>query len=231
MSSPKSVYERITEWFINIIMPVGVETLRLLPDGMVLGTAILTALSSCKSYGVLLFTMVELMLMQRVLASAIAGVSPIGAGTDALAEVCQPGFNFPNSMRISLLETIGRPSAFPSPVMFFVSAILSYMIGCVMEFDREITALGGDLSTRTTVGVVLSSFFAFIVLAFRYSYGCESFGTLLVSLFLGGILGLVLVFQNKALFERSGVNILNLPMIQTAEERGKPMYVCAPANT
>jgi hypothetical protein len=231
MSSTKTVYKTIEEWIANTIMPVGIETLRLLPDGVILGTAILASLSFCKSYGVLLFTMMELMMFQRVLATTVSSISPIGAGKESLTEVCEPGFNFPNSMRISLLETIGKPSAFPSPVMFFVSAILAYMIGCMKEFSREIKTLGGDLDTRTTIGVVLSSFFAFIVLAFRYSYGCESFGTLLVSLFLGGVIGLVLVYQNRALFGRDGVNILNLPMIQTAEERGKPMYVCAPANT
>ena len=70
----------------------------------------------------------------------------------------------------------------------------------------------------------------FAMLAFRYSYGCESFGTLLVSLFAGGFMGLAVLQQNKLLFGRDSINILNLPMIQTMEERGKPMFVCAPAN-
>ena len=69
------------------------------------------------------------------------------------------------------------------------------------------------------------------MLAFRYSYGCETFGTLLLSLIFGLVAGILLIYQNKALFGRAGLNILNLPMILTAQESGKPMYVCAPSGT
>jgi len=228
-TKPKSIFDPITAIIDKFIIPVSIESLRLLPDSIVLGTIILAGLSMCKSYGVLVFTMVELMLGQRLLSNIIGGIAPIGAGNDALHMVCQPGFSFPNAMRISLLETIGIPSMFPSPVMFFLSAVISYMIAAMNEFSREIKSLGGDLSTRTMVGVVMGMMLLFAMLGFRYSYGCESFGTLLVSLMLGGAAGVALVQQNKALFGRDGVNVLNLPMIKSMEERGKPMYVCAPS--
>ena len=104
------------------------------------------------------------------------------------------------------------------------------MIGSVKEFGREIKSLGGDLQTRTVVGIVLSSFLAFIVFGFRLTYGCETFGTLFISLLFGAIAGILIMLQNKALFGREGLNILNLPMILTANESGKPMYVCAPSG-
>jgi hypothetical protein len=224
-----SVTQPIVGFIDTYIIPVTIESLHLLPDSIVLGTAILAALSMCKSYGVLVFTMVELMLGQRVLANIIGGIAPIGAGSGALNQICQPGFSFPNMMRISIVETIGIPSMFPSPVMFFLSAIVSYMISAMNEFSREIKVLGGDLSARTRVAFALGILLLFAMLMFRYSYGCESFGTLFVSLILGGIAGFALVNQNKALFGRDGVNILNLPILQTADERGKPMYVCSSA--
>jgi hypothetical protein len=103
------------------------------------------------------------------------------------------------------------------------------MIGSVKHFEREIKALGGDLTTRTTVSVVLSAALVFVMLIFRYSYGCESFETLLMSLIFGLIAGIVIVYQNKTIFGRDSLNILNLPMIQSAGESGKPMYVCGPS--
>lgn len=227
-TKPKSIFDPITAIIDKFIIPVSIESLRLLPDSIVLGTMILAGLSMCKSYGILVFTMVELMLGQRVLSNIIGGIAPVGAGNDALNMVCQPGFTFPNAMRISLLETIGIPSMFPSPVMFFLSAVISYMIAAMNEFSREIKSLGGDLGARTMVGVVMGMMLLFAMLGFRYSYGCESFGTLLLSLLVGGAAGAALVQQNKALFGRDGVNVLNLPMIKSMEERGKPMYVCAP---
>jgi len=225
-----TTFENMVSAIKNHVAPVVLETFRLLPDSLVLGTGLLSLLSLCKSYGVLVFTMVELMLVQRIFANMIGSIKAVGAGPDALHAVCQPGFVFPNMMRISLLETVGVPSSLPSPVVFFLTGVITYLVGSVRHFDREIKSLGGDLEVRTIVGIVLSSFLVFIIFGFRLTYGCESFGTLLLSVLFGALFGTVLMYQNIALFGRDGVNILNLPMILTAAESGKPMYVCAPSS-
>ena len=225
----EGIYEAMREAIYGL-EPLYIEFIRLLPDGVVFGTMLLTLLSMCKSYGMLLLAMVELMLIQRVFASAVGGISPMGAGQNVNASICQPGFTFPNTMRISLLETIGKPSLFPSPTVYFVAGIITYMIGSIQEFKREITVLGGDLGVRTTVAIVLSSLFMFVVFAFRHSYGCESFGTLLISILLGAITGGIIMYQNKLLFGRDSINLMNLPMIVSAAEMGKPMFVCAPSQ-
>lgn len=212
---------------VNKIGPFVFELLRLLPDGVVLGLAILTVISFCKSYAILLLSMVELMLLQRVFASVVGSISPAGAGPNAQAAVCMPGFMYANTMRISLLETIGVPSMFPSPTMFFLAGVLTYMNGCVRDFERELKTLGTDMNVRSTIAIVLSITLIFMLLCFRAMYGCESIGSLLVSIILGFIMGCILLFQNKSLFGREGINIMNLPMIVTALEKGRPMYVCA----
>jgi len=97
----------------------------------------------------------------------------------------------------------------------------------MQNFGREIKSLSNDLSIRTNIATVLSTLFILFMMMFRYTYGCESFGTLLLSVILGLIFGALLVYQNVGLFGRDGVNILNLPMILSSTERGKPMYVCA----
>ena len=229
-ANEKTMYEKLKAFVMETIFPVSVESLRLLPDSMVLGIAILAALSMSKSMGVLLFTMFEIMLSQRVLSMIIGGIAPVGAGTNVLQGVCQPGFMYPNQMRISLIVTVGVPSMFPSPTMFFLSATLSYMITAMQNFGREIKSLSGELKTRTSIAIVLSFLFILSMLMFRYSYGCESFGTLLLSIILGFIMGSLIVYQNITLFGRDGINVLNIPMILSGMERGKPMYVCAPSD-
>jgi hypothetical protein len=220
------VFEKIQRE-VNKIGPFVFELLRLLPDGVVFGLAILTVISFCKSYAILLLSMVEIMLLQRVFASVVGSISPAGAGPNAQAAVCMPGFMYANTMRISLLETIGTPSMFPSPTMFFLVGVLTYMNGCVREFERELKTLGTDMNVLSTIAIVLSITLVFMLLCFRAMYGCESLGSLLVSIILGFIMGCILLFQNKSLFGREGINIMNLPMIVTALEKGRPMYVCA----
>jgi len=224
------MFERIVEGWKKSCFSVTIETLRLLPDSFVLGTAILAGLSMCKSYAVLLFTMFELMLGQRAFSMIIAGVAPVGAGSQSFQDICQPGFSYSNTMRISILETIGTPSMFPSPTMFFLSGIFSYLLFAMQQFSLEIKSLSGDITVRTQFALVLSGLFMLALFIFRYSYGCESFGTLLLSTVLGFIVGICIVYQNMALFGRDGINILNIPMIVTSLEKGKPMYVCAPSN-
>jgi hypothetical protein len=225
------LYDKIKSVIETTVFPIVLETLRLLPDSIVLGTILLTMISLCKSYGILVLTMLELMVTQRVLASIVGSIRPTGIGPDSLHEICEPGFAFPNTMIISILETLGVPSSFPSPVLFFLTGVISYMVSSVREFGREIKSLGGDLQARTVAGVVLSACLVFIVFAFRLTYGCETYGTLFLSLFFGVITGILIMLQNKALFGRDGINILNLPMILTAAESGKPMYVCAPSGS
>jgi hypothetical protein len=114
--------------------------------------------------------------------------------------------------------------------MFFLASILSYMLNSMQNFGREIKSLSGELKTRTNIAVVFSFLFVLAMMMFRYSYGCESFGTLLLSLILGFIVGSLVVHQNIALFGRDGINVLNIPMILSGLEKGKPMYVCAPSD-
>lgn len=229
-AATKSVFwEYIVKVWNGYILPVSAESMRILPDSVVLGTAILTMVSLCKSYGVLFVGMLEIMFIQRVLSSFFAAISPIGAGPAAMQSVCQPGFVFPNNMRISLLETLGKPSSFPSPVMFFLTAVVSYMITGVNEFSREIKTLGSDVEARTQVALVMSALFIFGIFLFRFTYGCETFGSILISGIMGLVIGFLVLMQMKGLFGREGVNLLNLPIIRTMDERGKPLYVCAPA--
>jgi hypothetical protein len=228
MSAQENIVLRTFKQIGNVITPVILESARILPDSVVLGTAILSAISLSKSYAILLFTMVELMIIQRISATIIGSIAPIAGGKDALQRICEPGFQYPNLMRISLLETIGVPSMFPSPVMFFFSGILSYLICAMQQFGKEIKSFNSDIGVRTTLALFLSFTFMLLMVLFRYTYGCETPGSIITSLVLGYIVGIALVFQNEGLFGRDGINVLNLPMIESV--KGKPLYVCAPSN-
>lgn len=225
---PNNPIQDYFDTFNKTVTPVIVESIRILPDSVVLGTAILSAISLSKSFGVLLFTMFELMFVQRIASMIMGSIAPVGAGRDALQRICEPGFQYPNLMRISLLETIGVPSMFPSPVMFFFSGVLSYLITAMQQFSKEIKSFNSDIGLRTNIALGLSFTFMLAMVLFRYTYGCETPGSILTSLVLGYLFGMALVFQNEALFGRDGINVLNLPMIQPV--KGKPVYVCAPSN-
>ena len=224
----EGIKERIDK-VIDVVIPIVVEFLRLLPDGLVFGVALLSLLSFCTSYGVLLFSMVELMIIQRLFAGFMGSIAATGAGQNATAAVCQNGFAFPNMLRISMIDSIGKSNAFPSSSMFFLVGVVTYIISSMQQFKKEITTLGGDVNMRTTLATTFSVIFIMFMFIYRINYGCVSFGNILISMILGIVAGVFLVYQNMALFGRGGVNILNLPLIVTAAEAGKPMYVCAPS--
>ena len=215
---------------IAFVIPIAVEFLRLLPDGLVFGVALLSLLSFCTSYGVLLFSMLELMFIQRLFAGFIGSIAGTSTGQNANAAVCQNGFAFPNMMRISMIDSVGKPSAFPSSSMFFLVGVITYIISSIQQFKKEITTLGGDVNMRTSIAATFSAIFILFMFIYKIVYGCDTFETLLLTIIFGFAAGIFLVYQNMALFGRSGVNVLNLPLIVSATESGKPMYVCAPAS-
>jgi hypothetical protein len=226
----KGTWERIIDTIQNTVVPITVEFLRLLPDGLVFGVGLLSLLSFCKSYAVLLFTMFELMIIQRLFSNFIGSIAPTGAGVNANSAVCQNGFAFPNMMRITMVDAIGSSNAFPSSTMFFLTGVVTYIIGTIQEFQREIVTLGGDVNMRTGAATAFSVLFILGMFIYRIVYGCDSFGNVLLTVILGILMGIALVYQNAALFGRDGINMLNIPMIITAAEAGKPMYVCAPSS-
>ena len=230
LPQPKPGVKEFIDKVIAVLIPIVVEFLRLLPDGLVFGVALLSLLSFCTSYGVLLFSMFELMILQRLFAGFMGSIAPTGAGQNATAAVCQNGFAFPNMLRISMVDSIGKPSAFPSSSMFFLVGIVTYVISSIQHFKQEITTLGGDVNMRTTIATSLSVLFILFMFIYRINYGCDSFGNVLLTMILGLVAGVALVIQNLALFGRSGVNILNLPLLISAAEAGKPMFVCAPTS-
>ena len=227
-AQPKEGIKEFIDTLIAAVIPIIVEFLRLLPDGLVFGVALLSLVSFCKSYGVLLFSMFELMIIQRLFAGFMGSIAPTGAGQNATAAVCQNGFAFPNVFRISMIDYVGKPTTFPSSSMFFLVGLVTYIISSIQHFKQEITTLGGDVNLRTTLATVFSVIFIIFMFIYRIVYGCDSFGNILLTMIIGLVAGIALMYQNLALFGRDGVNILNIPLIISAAEAGKPMYVCAP---
>jgi hypothetical protein len=232
VAAPKKLVEGAKEYIdkvIGFIIPIVVEFLRLLPDGLVFGVGLLSLLSFCKSYGVLLFTMFELMLLQRLFANFLGTIAPGTQGQNATAAVCQNGFAFPNFLRISMIDSVGKSSPFPASSMFFLVGIVTYIISATQQFKQEITTLGGDVNMRTNVATTLSVLFIFFMFIYRINYGCDSIGNIILTVIFALFAGVVIVYQNMALFGRDGINVLNIPLITSAADSGKPMYVCAPA--
>jgi hypothetical protein len=215
---------------IDSLIPIIVEFLRLLPDGLVFGVGLLSLLSFCKSYAVLLFSMIELMVVQKLFATFFGSIARSGEGNNASAAICQNGFAFPSMLKISIIDSFGKPNSFPSSTMFFLVSIITYIISSTLQFKKEISTLGGDVNMRTTFAATFSALFIIFMFIYRIHYGCDSFENIMLTIILAVVAGIALVYQNIALFGRSGINILNLPMIITAAESGKPMYVCAPSS-
>jgi hypothetical protein len=224
----KPLYEVLKDGMKTPIA-VLIESIRIFPDSLVLGVALLSIISLNRAYALLLLAMMEVMGVQRILASFLGGIAPIAGGSGAFSSICQPGFSFPNTMRISLLETLGKPSAFPSPVMFFIAAITTYMVASLQEFEKELNTLGADLSARTQAALFLSGILILAVFMMRLTYGCETFGSVFMSLLVGLLAGYGSFAFHRSVFGREGVNVLSLPLIRTMDERGKPLYVCAPS--
>jgi len=66
----------------------------------------------------------------------------------------------------------------------------------------------------------------FVFISFRITYGCDTFGIVMLTAPIGIFIGAMLVQQNIRLFGPSAVNLIGIPLLENRTASGKKIYVC-----
>jgi hypothetical protein len=145
---------------------------------------------------------------------------------DAMGPECISGFQSPTLQTLSLFFKIGATSAFPSPPIFVFTTGVIYVLSCLAHFKSEMESLGPGFSARFYMSIVLSCIALAIISIYRFLTNCDSFGSLILSILAGFILGIVLSQQNVSLFGKEAINLMGVPVFQNQTADGKPIYIC-----
>lgn len=216
----------------NNIGSVMNESLRLFPDGLLLGSALFALLTQNFAYVMFFIVVLESFLVSIGLNRAFSfidlGRTKLTKGS--VTDKCNSGFQSPTAEGLANMFQFGAVSGFPSTHLFVGASSFSYIVFSMSNLIQELSALGPEYSTRYYIGLGLGALLLLILSVHRLSYDCEGFGTILISIILGIGFGYGFYIQNTMIAGRESVNILNIPLFKYKDSEGKPIYICPPTQ-
>ena len=220
----------MTQWNTasSIFKPLIAEVFRLMPDGVLFGSAFFALLSQSYPMAIFVVTMLEASLVGSALQKLMTYMD-LAHTLPSLPEdmsKCYPSTFAPSLETLMTLNRDTLSSAFPSFPIFFMSTAASYIVGAMWSMKRELEALGSEYAARFYIAIFVSALLLFATMTYRLAYGCDGAGILIVTLLLGLVLGGLLSYQNVYLLGRDSVNFAGIPLLVERTKDGKPLYVC-----
>jgi hypothetical protein len=117
-------------------------------------------------------------------------------------------------------------SGVPSYPIYFLATAISYVVSSMYSQKQELEALGPSYSARFYIALFSSFLLLTIVTSYRVFNGCDGLGTVLFTLFLGFLIGALLMVQNTLLLGRDSTNLTGVPLLRERTRDGKPLYIC-----
>lgn len=211
----------------TLLAPAGTDFLRSLPDSLFVGTGVFALLTQSFPLGILVFAMVEFTIVHRLLGGFLSAISPTITKPPA-NYLCHPGI--PSPYQLSAVGALLSDIAVPSGPMFFVAAVITYCLGAVMNFSKELKELSKKESqwgTRIPLGATFGGLLLAVYMVWRYMSGCDSVPVILGSTLVGMLAGMSALLIHLFLFGRFSINFLGIPLLADRVSEGRPLYVCA----
>ena len=220
----------LTQWdkASGIFKPLISEVFRLMPDGVLFGSAFFALLSQSYPMAIFVVTMLEASLVASSLQKLMTYLD-LARTLPSIPEdmtKCYPSTFAPSLETLMTLNRDTLSSAFPSFPIFFMSTASAYIVGAMWSIRTELEALGPEYAARFYIAIFVSVLLLFATMTYRLAYGCDGVGILIVTLLFGLTLGGLLTYQNVYLLGRDSVNFAGVPLLIERTKDGKPLYVC-----
>lgn len=203
------------------------ESIRIFPDSLVMGVGFYSVLTMSFAFGMFFIALLESLAVFHGLryANSVVGFASVLPTRASLTKACTTGFSSITMESLSMFGA-GLRSAFPSAPMFILGVATSYILYSMSVLAEEIQVLGEEYSKRFYFAAIGFPILITFVGLFRAFYDCDYFSTMLVSVLLGGILGVALVEQNRRLLGESSLNLMGIPLLKRRTASGDKLYVC-----
>lgn len=214
--------------FEKIIKPNAQELLRVLPDGIVFGSALLALVTQSYSTAIFAGSMVEATMVASALRWLFSYLDlfHLAPSQPSDPSQCVSSYATPTLETLTYFgkESIG--ASMPSFPSFFTATATAYVVGSMYTQKQELEALGPSYSARFYIAIFASFLLLVVQSTYRIATGCDGVGTLIMSMVFGFILGGLLVYQNNSLFGRDATNLTGVPLLRERTREKKPLYVC-----
>jgi hypothetical protein len=212
----------------NIVKPLFTETFRLLPDGVLFGSAFFALLSQSFPMAMFVVSMIEATFVGIGLQKLMTFLD-LASTLPSLADdpsKCVPLTFAPSLETLMNFSRSSISSAFPSFPIWFMSTAAAYVVGGMWSQKRELEALGSEYAARFYISIAITTLLLFATITYRMAYGCDGVGILIITTLMGLVMGGLLAYQNLYLFGRDALNFSGIPLLVDRTKDGKPLYVC-----
>jgi hypothetical protein len=218
---------RVLERFGASLLEIPAEMGRIFPDALVLGIGFFSLITLSFPYFIFFVGLAESLLVFHGLRSANEYFNFIDTKLPGYSQTkaCRSGFSGLSMGTLSMFGS-GILSGFPSSALYIVSVACTYIITAMMNFSAEIQLLGEDATSKWWTSLISSMLLIISLMLFRITYSCDTFINVIVSIFIGVMVGGLIVLQNSKLFGLSSLNILGVPILKQRTADGGTLYVC-----
>jgi len=221
-----SYFNELKSLYGKVVAPAFHDYMRSMPDCIFLGSSLFALITQSYPLGIFVFAMLEFGLIHRLFGGLINAVEqPVQSPP---SDACMPGI--PSPYQISIVGKLLTQIPFPSGPVFFMTAVVSYTLAAIINFQEELGELSKNESEwgmRTPFSFIFSVSLLLCFIFWRYTNSCDGLLPILGSVVLGAGVGGLIHLIHVYLFGRDSINFLGIPLLADRAANGRPLYVCA----
>jgi hypothetical protein len=229
----KSFWDQFKEYvlipFDKQLLSIAPEIGHLAPVILTMGTALISLITL--NYPLFMFaaSSIEAHLLYNVakLVSDYFVTPIIGISQPKPDSACRSYFQSMSPSRFNWFMEQGVKTTFPNQPLYWISFASAYLIQGMNFFSQEASELGPQYSNRAYLAVLGACMFIALYAIYLLMYGCDGVFTILTTIAIGVVVGLLISNQNYLLFGKPSVNMMFIPPL--ARRTGMD-YICVSSS-
>lgn len=195
--------------FFNSILTAGAELCHLSPVLFTFGTAFFAIITFNYPLAVFAASGAEASVLHTlILMVANANARPEDIKNPP-SDACKSSFQI--NTPATFASVLHPNTTFPSAPLYFLSFGASYIIQSMSFLSDELTAMGSQYSNRIYIAILSAFMLIGLYSAYLLAYSCDTFVSVVLSVFIGGFVGYLICSQNLLLLGKPAISTLFIP--------------------
>ena len=191
------------------------EIALLLPDSLLFGSFLLGITTLSIQHMTLFFTLLESLVLytglNELLSHIVGKTPPSKCNSKFYTLFFQDLHNSSSANNISY-------------GVYIITVACSYLLKSFYGMQHELHVLDAEYTNIRTITAMVLIVFAYSMT--RVWLSCDSMSSVILALVFGGLIGMLIQYQNTHIFGRDTVNFLGIPLIRNKSATGEPIYIC-----
>jgi len=195
------------------------DIFNIFPDGILFGSFVLSILTLSSVHTTFTISIIESLCFlygfQQIISSLM--------GSTFGPSKCKPSIY--HSTFQDLLLTYSNNN--PSYAVYIVSFACSYIAYSLFQVQDELDVLEDSKYKQYKVSFICLITLSILYSLFRIWFSCDSMSASMLGLFLGSVMGILIVTQNVNVFGKEYINFLGIPLLRNKTINNQPIYICS----